>query len=295
MDYLRSLAVFVRVSELGSMSAAAAEFGVSPTMIGKHIQALEQRAGGRLFVRTTRRQSLSELGTHLLGSARTILSEVAAADALGEQIKESPRGTLRISAPTALGIGPLIQVVAEYQRRYPEVQVDVNLTERVVDLEDEGMHVAIRVGPIGNPDLIAHPLSAYEMVACASPAYLKRAARLTAPDDLSAHNCLRFSGWGSKPVWRFIRNAATSVVPVRGGFIADNLLAIREAAAAGLGVTVLSKALVGKLIENGELVRVLPKWRLKQRPVHALWPQHMRALPKVRAFISILEERMGGA
>jgi len=100
-------------------------------------------------------------------------------------------------------------------------------------------------------------------------------------------------GLGIEAVWRFIRNATASVVPVRGNFVADNLLALREAAVTGLGVTVLSKALVAESIESERLLVVLPKWRLKQRPVHALWPQHMRASPKVRAFISILVDRMG--
>lgn len=293
MDYLKSLAVFIRVAELGNFSATAEEFDVSGTMISKHVQALEKRLGGKLIARSTRRQTLTDLGALFLERARAILADIETADALADEIRQQPRGTLRVSAPTALGVERLVDVIAAYREQYPEVDVELSITDRVVDLVDEGFHVAIRTGDEVNQDLVAKTLQPYRVVACASPTYLTSHPPIRQPEDLENHPCLAFAHWGRHPVWRFRRGRETRTVPVSGGFRADSVLALRRAAIAGLGITVQAVALVAEAIADGRLEVVLPEWQLRSRPTMIVWPPHMRNSAKLRSFVDFVTEHLG--
>ncbi len=293
MDYLTSLAVFVRVADLGSFSAAAEAFGISGTMVGKHVQALERRLGGRLLARTTRRQSLTELGLQFSDRARAILAQVAAADTLGDTLRQQPRGLLRVSAPTALGIERLVPVIADYMAAHPEVEVDLSISDRIVDLADEGFHAAIRTGDPVDPDLVARPLAPYAVTACASPGYLERRGAPDHPDALASHACLGFVHWGPNPMWRFTRGAEVRAVAIAPAFRSDNVLALRQAALAGLGIAVQATVLVGDALATGRLVPVLPGWTLRARPTRLVWPQAMRNSAKLRSFVDFVVRRLG--
>lgn len=293
MDYLKTLAVFVRVAERGSFAAVAEELGVSGTMVGKHVQALERRLGGRLVARTTRRQSLTDLGAEFCERARAILADVEAADGLAEEMRRLPRGTLRVSAPTALGVEVLVDAIADYRRAYPEVEVELSVTDRVVDLVDEGFHVAVRTGEGVDQGLVERKLRPYRVVACASPAYLAGYSEIREPEDLLRHSRLSFAHWGEHPVWRFRRGEETRAVPVVGAFRSDSVIALRRAALTGLGVAVLAEALIGEAIATGTLQRILPEWELRARPTVLAWPPYMRASAKLRSFVEFIGERLG--
>lgn len=295
LDYLKSLAVFVRVVERGSFAAVAEEFGLSGTMVGKHIQSLEGRLGGRLLVRTTRRQHLTDLGLQFCERARTILAEVEAANALGEGLRQQPKGILRVSAPTGLGVEVLVDAIASYREIYPEVVVELSIADRVVDLVDEGFHVAIRTGGAADENLVARTLRPYRVIACASPGYLDRHPPLADPDDLRSHHCLRLLLWGPDPVWRFAKGDEVKAVPVSGGFASDNVVALRRAAMAGMGIVVQAEALVHEALAAGLLRPVLPGWELRARPTMLVWPQHMRNSAKLRSFVDFIQDRMGNS
>jgi len=293
MDYLKSLSVFVRVAELGSFAAAATEFDLSGTMVGKHIQSLEERLGGRLLARTTRRQHLTDLGELFCERARSILADVEAADAIGEGLRQQPRGKLRISAPTGLGVEVLVDAIAAYRELYPQVEIELGIADRVVDLIDEGVHVAIRTGGAADEDLVARPLHPYRVIACASPDYLERHPPLTDPNDLHGHACLTLLLWGPDPIWNFSKGAEVRSIPVSGGFASDNVVALRRAAIVGMGIAVQAEALVAEALASGLLRRILPDWELRARPTTIVWPQHMRNSAKLRSFVAFIQERLG--
>ncbi|WP_158227154.1 substrate binding domain-containing protein [Mangrovitalea sediminis] len=186
-----------------------------------------------------------------------------------------------------------MDVIADYREHYPEVDVELSITDRVVDLVDEGFHVAIRTGDEIHQDLIARPLSPYRMLACASPAYLASHPPIEKPQDLEGHQCLAFAQWGRHPVWRFQQGNDIRTVPVSGGFRSDSVLALRRAAINGQGVTVQAETLVAEPIANGQLQQVLPGWQLRARPTLIVWPPHMRNSAKLRSFVDFVTEHMG--
>jgi DNA-binding transcriptional LysR family regulator len=169
VDRLTSMGVFVRVADLGSFAAAAKELRLSPTMIGKHIRFLEERLGSLLLNRSTRQQGLTELGRTYLDHCRHILEEVEAGDALAEEALRIPRGRLRIAAPLAFGSYTLAPALVQFMKRYPEVTIELSLSDRMVDLVDEGIDAAVRVGPLSDSTMMARSLSPYRAVVCASP------------------------------------------------------------------------------------------------------------------------------
>src|SRR5260221_2042768 len=172
MDRLTSMAMFVKAVEAGSFAAAVPALGLSSPMIGKHVRSLEERIGSRLLNRTTRRQSLTEVGRVFYERCKSVLAEAEAAEALVQDLHAVPRGRLRINAPVTFGSYSLVPMLTRYMRQYPEVAVDLTLTDRVVDLIDEGYEAVIRISPLTDSALVARPLAPYRLIACAAPAYL---------------------------------------------------------------------------------------------------------------------------
>ncbi len=190
MDRLAYMATFVRVVEKGSFAAAAECTGLTATMVGNHVRYLEARLGSRLINRTTRRQSVTDLGRRYLERCRHILAEVDAAEGQAADLRGAPRGLLRVTAPLALGAHLLPRLLADYLALHPAVDVDLALSDRVVNLMDEGYEAAIRVGERFEPGLVAHPLAPYRLVLCAAPRYLEARGTPRAPADLAHHDCL---------------------------------------------------------------------------------------------------------
>jgi len=291
MDRFTSMAVFVRAVDRGGFAAAAQETGLSATMVGLHVKALEDRVGARLLNRTTRRQSLTEVGRLYYERCKQILADVADADASADELRAAPRGRLRVTAPVSFGVHALTPAIADYLARYPEVEVDLALSDRPIDLIEEGYEVAIRIGALDDSSLIARRLAPYRMVICASPDYLARHGEPRAPADLAQHNCLGFSYWRSGGLWRFETPGAEGSVRVRGTLEINNGEALKVAARHGLGVIMQPQVLLAEDIAAGRLVPILTDSTLPSRPVHAVWLPDRRPTPKLRTFIDFIADR----
>jgi DNA-binding transcriptional LysR family regulator len=290
-DKLRSMQVFVSAAMTGSFAAAAQELGMSAVMVGKHVQALEQQLGARLIERTTRRQTLTEIGAAYLERCNDVLAGVDAADRVAEQLRTEPQGRLRISAPATYGEQRLTPVIGEYAALYPQVNIDLVLSNRVIDMAEEGMDVAIRSGPLADTGLIARPLRPGHVLVAASPDYLKRRGTPRHPSDLAKHNCLVFAG--ASPAWRFQRGSEQVEVAARGSLVSNTGTSLVTAAIAGMGVVVQADLLMEPAMEAGRLVRLLPKWELPSRPLHIVRRPESRPSAKVRSFVDFVLERLG--
>jgi DNA-binding transcriptional LysR family regulator len=292
LDRLTSMAVFVRAADAGSFTAAAGSLGMSAQMVAKHVAALEHQLGGKLLARTTRRQSLTELGRTYHERCKLILAEVGAADALAAQVKSEPRGRLRISAPVTFGAYGLVPLLTRYLVARPLVEVDLVLTDRFVDLVEEGFEAAFRVGPLEDSGLIARNLTPYRLAAAASPAYLGERGVPTAPADLAAHDCLAYAYRSRNPDrrWQFQRDGRTHTVDVRCRFQANDGTALVSAAIEGAGVVLAAEDVLRDTLTSGRLVRVLPDYEPPARPLHLLYSPDRRQTPKLRSFIDAAAE-----
>lgn len=291
MDRLTSMAIFVQVVQLGSFAAAAQEADISATMVAKHIKALEARLGARLLNRTTRRQSLTEVGKLYYDRCRALLAEVDATETSVSAMRAAPRGTLRVSAPVSFGTRRLAPAIAEFLRRYPEVNVDLSLSDRIADLVDEGFEAAIRIGNLADSRLVARRLQPYRSLLCASPEYIRRRGRPKAPQDLAAHDCLGFTHAGRRGRWRFSRGGEERTVQFTPRLLANNGEALRQAALAGLGILLQPEVLVADDIDAKRLLPVLPAWSLAARPMHLVHLADRQATPKLQCFVDFVVNR----
>ncbi|KFX61078.1 LysR family transcriptional regulator [Paraburkholderia fungorum] len=294
MDRLTSMAVFVKTADSGSFAAAALAFGISSQMAGKHVSTLEERVGARLLNRTTRRQSLTEIGQIFYERCKALLADAEAAESVAQELSASPRGRLRITAPVTFGTCCLAPMITRYLKVHPEVRVELALTDRFVDLVDEGVEAAIRLGTLADSSLIARPLMPYRLVACASPGYLAERGEPATPQALAEHECLSFV-YTSLPVeteWRFTDAHGEHVVPISGRFQANDVKALLAAALHGGGVILAPEVAVRDELAAGRLVRLLNGYKAPARPMHLVFPAS-RATPKLRAFIDQVVAEFG--
>jgi DNA-binding transcriptional LysR family regulator len=296
MDKLRSMEIFVAVVDAGNFTAAAARFNISPVMVGKHIAQLEATLGARLLTRTTRRQSLTEIGVQYAEQCRAILAQIAAAERGAEAMRSVPRGRLRVTAPTSFGSEWLAPAIADYLQLHPEVSVDLNLNDRMVDLVEEGYDAAIRIAPLEDSGMIARPLRHYGMAICASPDYLRKHGTPRTPADLARHECLDFMVGTVGVHWRMqnLRERRSGPQP-EFRFRANNGLALRMAALKGFGILMQAEILVAQDIAAGRLVPLLCDYLPAPRPMHLVYPRDRRATPKLTTFVDFVVERFGPA
>jgi DNA-binding transcriptional LysR family regulator len=294
MDRLTSMAVFVKAAESGSFAAAALAFGISSQMAGRHVSALEARVGAPLLARTTRRQSLTEIGQLFYERCKTLLADAEAAESVALDYSATPRGRLRVTAPVTFGTCSLAPMIARYLRRHPEVEVDLTLTDRFVDLVDEGYEVAIRLGALADSTLIATPLMPYRLVACASPAYLAERGVPKTPAALAEHDCLGFAFTSLPPYneWVFGSAQGKHSVKVSGRLQANDMKALLAAALDGLGIVLAPEIAVNDDIAAGRLVPLLRCYDAPERPMHVVFTAR-RVTPKLRAFIDQVVAEFG--
>ena len=295
MDRLTVMEVFVRAADTGSFTAAALSLDMSPQMVGKYVASLEQRLGTRLLQRTTRRQSLTEAGRLFHAEAKRILDEVEAADACILALGERPRGTLRVTAPTTLGACRLAPALCDYLHAYPEVSIDLTLSDRVADMVEEGYDVAIRIGALPDSSMIARSLAPYEFIACASPDYLARRGTPRVPADLAGHECLRYASLSHSPAntWHLTRGDEGQAIEMSGRVRINDGRALIAATLAGCGIMFGPKVALDDDIGAGRLVRVLPDHDGPSRPVTLLYPADRRPSPKVRSFVDWAHRLLG--
>ena len=295
MDRLSSMTAFTKAVETGSFAAAATTLRISPQMVAKHVTYLEARIGARLLNRTTRRQSVTEIGQAYYDRCKLALAEVDWADSLADEAKGAPRGRLRINAPVTFGTHSLMPLIARYLRRHSAVDVDLVLSDRYVDLIEEGFEAVFRIGGLVETSLIARELSPFRLVACASPAYLRDHGRLLAPEDLSSHECLGYANSSGLTVndWRFARDGRTHAIDVRSRLRVNNATALLQAALDGFGIAFVAEDLARAYLSSGQLVRVLPNYKPPSRPMHLLFHPDRRQTPKLKCFIEEVIAQFG--
>ncbi|MCE9993952.1 LysR family transcriptional regulator [Enterobacter asburiae] len=293
MDKLRGMETFIAVVESGSFTLAAARLEMSAVMVGKYIALLESQLGTRLLERNTRRQSLTDAGRVYFDEAKRVLEQVAVAESSVERLRAAPAGTLRVTAPTSFGGCVIAPLTAAFLQRFPEVRVELDLTNRRVDLVDEGVDLAIRIGDIHNDDLVAKYLCAYRMVICAAPDYLARYGTPQTPADLVDHLCLSHTVWTARNEWRLpgaegeVRWKRDAVLRCNDGY------GLRMAARAGAGLLLQPEVLVADELASGRLVQVMDDYTPEPRPVNLLWRQDLRPLPKLTRFVEHVVQGVG--
>lgn len=292
---LEELDLFRRAAALGNLSAAGRALGLSPAAASARLQSLEKSLGVTLVTRTTRKLSLTEEGEVLLAHATRALLELEAARSAVARDEGHPSGVLRASIPGPFGRQHVLPFLPEFLERYPEVELDLHVTDDIVNVIDGGYEVVVRVAPLADSALIAQKLAPNRRIVCASPAYLERYGAPKDPDDLVQHRCLIFA---ELKVWRFQRYAGDRVedrvVRVSGPLHTNNGGVVGDAARFGLGIGLKSIWDVGEDLRSGRLVRVLPEWELQDLgAIWALRPPNRFAPPRVKAFIDLLKEKYG--
>jgi len=294
MDIIRGMEAFVALATAGSFVAAADKLGTSTAAVSRQIAALETHLGARLVHRTTRRLSLTEAGSQFLERAEQILADLVEAEAVVGREAANPVGLLRVSAPLSFGISVLGALLPEFRRRFPDLRLDIDLSDRVVDLAHDGVDVAIRIAQAPSPNLIARRIAPIPIVTCASPAYLAAHGHPTHPSDLSAHETLSYSYLSSGDTWTFRTAAgATAAVRVRSNVHATNGDLLRRLAVEGGGVIVQPGFIVEDDIAAGRLVQVLPDWSLGTFGLYAVYLSRRHLSAKARVFIDYLVEALG--
>ena len=289
---LNSMAVFARVVEENGFTQAAQRLGLSKSAVSKHVSQLEDRVGARLLQRTTRRISLTDVGAAFYERCARILAEVQEAELAVSRLQSAPRGTLRLSAPMSFGRSHLGPAIAEFLQLYPELHIEMDMSDRVVDLVDEGYDLAVRIARLTDSSLIARRLCAAPRVICASPAYLATRGTPQRPTDLTSHNCLLYSYLSTGDTWHFPTDGGEDVaVHVTGNLRANNGDVLLEGAMAGLGIAGAPAFMAEPALADGRLVEILKPYRDFGAAVHAVYPHNRHLSVKVRAFIDFLAQR----
>lgn len=293
MEPLADIAVFVRVVDSGSFTAAAARLDLSKSVVSKHVTRLEEQLGARLLNRTTRRLSLTEAGRLLYERSRKGLAEIEEATFEVSRLQEAPRGALMINAPMSFGILHLAPALPEFLRRYPELTVDMSLDDRQVNVIEEGFDVSVRIAELPDSSLVARRIAPCRHVIVAAPSYLARHGTPQTPEDLRHHNIVTYRYQESALEWHFRGpDAKTTSVAVSGSLAMNNSLALRAALLEGVGITRTPTFVVGQDIREGRLVALLREYEPPELTIFLVYAQRRHQSPKVRAFVDFIAERI---
>ena len=284
---LSALQAFVKVVQTGSFTAAASAVNSQKAHISRVISQLERELGVRLLERSTRALSLTEIGREFFERAVGILASVEEAQNAVQLALGEPRGVLKLTCGTEFGMIAVSAWIASYLQRYPEVQVDADFTGRLLDIVHEGFDLAIRLGALPDSNLSARRLGALSYGLFAAPSYLKIHGQPEHPSALAAHTLLAFAAGSHQAHWMLSQGTQELRIPLKTKFRANNVFAIRDAAAAGLGVAQLPLIVARAGLQSGELCAVLTDWSPPQVPVHAVFASSRYLTPKVRAFIDL--------
>jgi DNA-binding transcriptional LysR family regulator len=296
MSDLSDLRTFVQVIERGGFAAASKGLGITPSGVSKLVTRLEDRLGVRLLHRTTRRLSLTPEGEIYHLRARDILAAIDDAEAEVARAGQRPRGRLRINCVPSFALNQLVPVLSDFLARYPEVELELATTDRVIDLLAENADVAIRTGPVDDPSLVARKFGEIERGLFASPEYLARRGTPRAPEELRDHDCIVMRLSPSALRWPFHNNGQISVIDIRSRVLVDSGEAALGLAIAGGGITRLSDMISARALREGLLKPVLMESHVSEpAPLSAVYPQGRHRMPKVRAFLDFLVERFSHA
>jgi DNA-binding transcriptional LysR family regulator len=295
MDRLRAYEVFATVVSTGGFARAAEVLNTSPANVTRYVSDLEAYLGTRLLNRTSRRVSLTEGGQALYERAKSILDDVAETEALVSAATLRPQGRLRVNAPLSFGVLHLAPLWPQFMARYPEVELDVALFDRVVDIVDEGFDLAIRISRAGSATHIARRLAVSRNIVCASPAYLARHGTPMVPDDLRGHACVGYTYAATGDEWHLLDAVGVDhAVKVNYVMLTNNGDTARAAALAGRGIIWQPTFLIGEDLRQGRLVPLLPGFHMPDIDVQAIFPSRRHLSAKVRVMIDFLAEAFAG-
>lgn len=297
MDQFFELKTFVDVVEAGSLSGAAERLKVAKSVVSRRLKTLESRLGAQLLVRTTRRQSLTEAGEEFYERCRTVLAELEAAEGSVTESEDALCGRLRITAPQSFGLMHVTPAILEFMARHPDLLIDLDLNDRLVDLAREGFDMAIRIGALKDSTLRARRLSRVRMTVCASPDYLAHFGVPSVPEDLKRHYCIRYSQVSNINIWHYrdcAREPRQVRVPIRALTSSGDF--VREAALAGFGVILVPTFLVCEALAAGKLISVLSEYEWYEsapdQNVYAVFPPTQHRSRRVRVLADFLAERL---
>ncbi len=296
MRRLQAMELFVSAVREGSFSAAGRRAGLSPAAVSRQIAALEAALNTQLLNRTSRSLALTDAGREYLARLETILQNIAEAEAAATALQATPRGTLRVHSRLMFGMRVVAPLIPDFQSRYPELRVELRLSEHPARLIEEDVDVDLRIGAPPDAQLMQRRLLRSERVLVASPDYLARMPPLSAPRDLAAHHCLTYWLNADDVVWRFLRDGALEEIRIEPRFSSNNGEVLRQMALAGHGIALLDDYTVRDALEAGRLVRLLPHLRVTNTGfdlgIYAVFRQTSLLPAKTRVFLDFLVERM---
>ena len=292
MDVSSQMLAFVKVVEMGSISAASRSSGQTPSAVSKQIRHLEDHVGHRLLHRTKAGVSVTDEGREYYEKCRAVAEKFIEAEEHISSVSATPKGTLHVASSVAFGKSQLIVALPEFLALYPELSVSLEMTDRQIDLEEENFDVAVNFAEqLSNPNVIARNIMKNERILCASPGFLERFGTPTSFEDLNNFNCLRTSNATDRNVWQAEFDGKKQTVHATGNFEGNSADAVYIAALAGLGIARLSTYLRSAKIASGDLVRLLPKYQQDYTAVAVTFAERRNLAPKIRVFVEFLVSR----
>ena len=287
MTPLLGMSIFARTVETGSFSKAAGQLGLSPQMAGRHIRQIEDRFGTRLLNRSTRNQSLTDVGRLYYEQCKRALAQVEAAEAILAAHSDGPRGKLRIAAPVSFASNHLAPLLTKFLREFTDVQVDLTVTDAPLELVEDGVDVGFCVGRLANSTLNVRTLAPFRRIIVAAPEYLSGRDAPSQPEDLRRHDCLdsAVAPHSQSAVWRLERDGRTFDIPVSSRLRISDERVLADAAMAGAGVLLGCRSLLREAVRDGRLVRLLSDYEVEPLPINILFPAQADMPKKVRRFI----------
>ncbi len=295
MDKLDAMNAFAKVVAAGSYAEAARRLGLTRSAVSKAVMELESLMGARLLDRTTRRVAPTEAGRAYYERCVSILADVEETEMQISRLNDAPRGVLKINAPMSFGTRYLGGAVADFMARYPELQIELILNDRIIDPLEEGVDITVRIGALANSSLIARRLAPARLVLAAAPRYLAQHGTPQTPEDLGHHRCLTYGHMAATHRWTLTRDGETITVPVNSRLCSNNGDVLRSAALSGIGITSLPTFLIGPDIAAGRLKVVLAAMSPAPLGLYALYAPNRYLAAKTRVFIDFLVERFGDA
>ncbi len=288
---IEDLRIFITVIKAGNFTAAAEQLLLSKQYVSRRMAALEDSLGARLLIRNTRKLSVTESGLIFSQHAQKILDDIQEAEQAVSERRLELQGSFRISIPMSFGMSYLSPLIAEFLRQHPSVQFQVELGDRYVDMIGEGFDIAIRIGSLADSTLVARRLGVLKRVICCSPQYIERAGLPLFPEDLLQHACLRYGREGQNG-WELLQDGKRKLLDVHGPIVSNNGEVLRDAAVAGLGLTLLPEFIVGEAIKAGSLVSVLEDFQPEPLALSAVYPQHRQRSDVNRTFLDFIERQL---
>ncbi|GAB2889303.1 LysR family transcriptional regulator [Paraburkholderia jirisanensis] len=295
MDHLQAIRVFVRVAQLGSFTKAAEQMQLPRPSVSNAIQYLEEHLRVRLLQRTTRRVALTPEGAAYHARCVQVLADIDDAESLFADVAAGPRGAVRVDLPERLALYTVIPALPDFFARYPDIRIVLSATDRMIDLIEDGVDCAVRIGELTDQSLVARRVGLFEQVQCASPAYLERHGVPGSLDDLADHVAVGFfsNRTGRDLDWEFDEEGTPRTISMRSAVSVNSAHAYVGCCLAGLGLTQAPVATMEHLIEAGQLVQVLPDWKAPPVPVSIVFPQGRHLAPRVRIVIDWLAQLLG--